>query len=417
MCNIGMIHAIVRQIFQGGATMVKVCGKIFPTRTIPALVVLILLCTSTVQAGKDDRISTVHAIGSSQIYGSDMSAGRNSAIAASLVSAVTKVLTELAPPDIIAGHFQVISENILAHTDRFLIDYKMLTESTFGKQHRVMVRASVSVQRLKKALKQSGVYVGERTYPTVLYCIAEKQVNDLNFQYWWDGRQAWQGGAVTTALNRISDEKGLLVVPPNATALGGTYASQLSIPEAVALGREMQADVVVIGTAVAQETANTIGSSMQSYRGSVQARAYRVDNGLEIGFTSKVSMEAAVEPLSGGNRALEKASLLVGEDLAAQIIKAWSADGDRASKVELRVEGISGNIANFVKFRGALSTMSGVDSVQRKEIQSDTAVLFVEYQGNIQALADALLRQNFDTFSLKIAEPEKNILRMQLVSR
>ena len=397
--------------------MGRVYGNYFYTKMVSALMMASLLCVPSVWARQDDRVSTVHAVGSSNIHGADMSASRNGAIAASLVSAVTKVLTEIASPDTVVGHFQVISENILTHTDQFIIGYKMLTESTHGKQHRVMVRATVSVKRLKKALKNSGIYVGQKNYPSVLYCIAEKQVNDLNFQYWWGSQQVWQAGTVTAALNRISEEKGLVVMRPETTALQRAYALQLSGPEAVALGRQMQADVVVVGEAVAQEAANTIGATLQSFRGSVLARAYRVENGMEIGYTRQVSVEAAAEPLSGGKGALEKASLLAGEELTAQIVKAWFSAGAGASKVELLVEGISGNIASFVKFRGALSSMSGVDSVQRKEIQSDTAVLLVDYQGNVQALADALLRQSFDTFSLKIAEPGENTLRLQLVAR
>jgi hypothetical protein len=58
-----------------------------------------------------------------------------------------------------------------------------------------------------------------------------------------------------------------------------------------------------------------------------------------------------------------------------------------------------------------------VDSVQRKEMQLDTAVLLVDYQGNVGALADALMRQNFDTYSLNILESEENALRIQLVPR
>jgi hypothetical protein len=59
--------------------------------------------------------------------------------------------------------------------------------------------------------------------------------------------------------------------------------------------------------------------------------------------------------------------------------------------------------------------MSGVDSVQRKEMLPDNAVLLVDYQGSIQALADALKRQTFDTFSLNIVAPEGNTIRVQLV--
>lgn len=386
-------------------------------KIVRLLTAILLLWMPSAWADQDGKAATVHAVGGSHISGADMSASRNAAIAQSLISAVIEVLTEMVPPETFEGHFQVISENILSQTDQFIRDYKMLTESTHGKQHRVLVRATVSVQRMEKVLKQSGIYVGQKTYPKVLYCIAEKQANDLNFQYWWGGHYMGRFGTAGTAISRISEEKGLVVIRPGTTLPMVADSARLSVPEAISLGRELQADVVVIGEAVADEAANTIGSTLQSYRGSVLLRAYGVLNSKEIGQARQVAVASAADPLSGGNAALEKASLLAGEELTAQILSTWFTEGAGASKVEIFVQGISGNIANFVKFRGALSSMSGVDSVQRKEMQSDTAVLLVDYQGNVRALADALLRQSFDTFSLKIAEPEANTLRLQLVTR
>lgn len=386
-------------------------------KIVPLLLSFFFIWMSSAWAVQDGKVATVHAVGGSHISGADMSASRNAAIAQSLISAVIEVLTDMVPPETVEGHFQVISENILSQTDQFIRDYKMLTESIHGKQHRVLVRASVSVQRMEKVLKQSGIYVGQKTYPKVLYCIAEKQVNDLNFQYWWGGQPMGRIGTAGTTISHISEKKGLVVISPETTLAALEDSSQLSVPEAVSLGRELQADVVVIGEAIAEESANTIGSALQSYRGSVLLRAYRVLNSKEIGQARQVAIASAADPLSGGNEALEKASLLAGEDLSTQIVNTWFTEGAGASKVEIFVEGISGNIANFVKFRGALSSMSGVDSVQRKEMQSDTAVLLVDYQGNVRALADALMRQSFDTFSLNIAEPEANTLRLQLVTR
>jgi hypothetical protein len=321
------------------------------------------------------------------------------------------------PPDTVVGHFQVINERVFAKTDQFILDYKMLTESTHARQHRVMVRARVSVQRIKDTLKKSGIYVGKRTYPSVLICIAEKQINDVNYQYWWGGQQFWRAGVATETVTHISKEKGLVTINPRIDPSRKAYSPQLSVPEAVALGREMQADVVVVGQAFTEEAANTMESTLQSFRGNILARAYRVLNGNEIGQVNQVSMSTAADPLTGTKDALEKASALAGEQLAAQIVNAWFSEGAGSSKVELLVEGLSGNIANFVKFRGALSTMSGVDSVQRKEMQLDTAVLLVDYQGNVGALADALMRQNYDTFSLNILEPEGNTIRIKLVAR
>jgi hypothetical protein len=83
----------------------------------------------------------------------------------------------------------------------------------------------------------------------------------------------------------------------------------------------------------------------------------------------------------------------------------------------LVVEGIGGKIASFVKFRGALSTMPGVDNLQLKEMMPDAAVLLVDYQGTSRAFADALLLQNFDTFGLNISAIEPNLIRVQLVAQ
>lgn len=389
---------------------------------LPAIAVLLSLFslffwTTPVWAGRDQRIVTVHAVGSSSIHGEDLSSSQKAAKAASLVSAVTEVLMEIAPPDLIVGHFQVVSENILSKPDKFIIDYQMLTDSKHANQVRVMVRARVSVQRLKDALKKSGIYVGQKAYPKVLFCLAEKQVNDVNFQYWWGGQQFWRAGISTEAITKISKEKGLVVINPNANNLSKAYSPQLSVSEAVALANDLKADIVVIGQAVAQDAPNTMGGTLQSFRGTLSARAYRVKNGEEIGQVQQVAISTSGDSLSGGKDALEKVSLLAGQNLTEQITQVWFTEGGGTSTIEIWVEGLSGNIANFVKFRGALSGMSGVNSVQRKEMKLDTAVLLIDYQGNTRALADALMLQNFDTFKLTISEPDDNTIRLKLLPR
>jgi len=74
-------------------------------------------------------------------------------------------------------------------------------------------------------------------------------------------------------------------------------------------------------------------------------------------------------------------------------------------------------MASFVRFRGALSTMSGVDSVQLKEMTTTEALLLVAYQGNARSLADALLLIHFDTFGINISEVGINTIALQLTTR
>jgi len=383
---------------------------------LTALAVLFLSC-ALVWAGEDQRVATVYAIGSSSIRGDNMSAGRNEAIADSLVVAVTQVLSELMPPETMEGHFQVLSESILPQTDQFISNYKMLTESTHGSTHRVMVKVNVSVQRLKAALKQSGIYIGKKKFPQILYCIAEKQVGDVGYRYWWSGQSLWRAGVATDAIAKTAKDKGFVLVTPRMDGSLTAYPPELSVAEAVALGQQLRAEVVVVGQAVAEETPNTMGASLRSFRGTVAARAYSVRNGQEIGQAQQVAVVTGDDPDSGGREALNNAALTAGEELTAQIAETWFSKGVGSSKIEVHVEGISGHIADFVKFRGAMGVMSGVDSIQRKEMQADTAVLLVDYQGSARALVDALMRQSFDTFGLNIAEPQGNTIRLQIVPR
>ncbi len=386
------------------------------SRMALVLICLVLLDTSGAQALQDQRIATVHAIGTGGIQGADMSASRKAAIADSLMAAITGVLIDIMPAKMAVGHFQVLSESILAKPDPYILNYEMLTESISAKQHRVMVKVNVSVESLRRSLEEVGIHLSQKEYPRLLLCIAEKTATAFDFQYWWGRQQIWVAGTATDGLQKVLAEKGFGLVQPVTSSLQD-LPLELSVAETLLLGQQAGADVVIVGQAVAEAAPNTMGESLQSFRGAISARAYDVRSGQEMANTHQNSVTTADNPDTGSQEALQNAADLVAQDMAQQIAKAWFAQADAAAAVEIRVAGISGNVASFVKFRGALSTISGVDSVQRKEMQHDAAILMVDYQGNTRALADALMRQNFDTFGLNIAEPEGNRLEVQLIPR
>jgi hypothetical protein len=381
-----------------------------------ALAVLILNCPAT-RANQDTRYATVYTVGSSVVRGEDMSAGRDAALEEGLVAAVTQVLGELMPPETMAGHFQVLSGTILAHTDQFISDYQMLTETTHAGVHRVLVKANVSVQQLKAALKRADIFIGRRALPQVLFCVAERQLDDAGYRYWWGGQGYARAGEAAEAMGSIAKSKGFDLVVPRMDRSRTAYPPELSVSEAISLARRQQAEVVVTGQAVAEEVPGTTPAGQHSYRATVAVRAYNVNTGQEIGQSRQSALVTGNDPYSGGRQAIDKAARSAGEELAARMTSAWYSKGMGKSKIEIQVNGISGHMAAFVQFRGAMGAMSGVDDIQRKEMQSDTAVLVVDYQGSARGLADALRQHRFDTFDLNIAEPEGNLIRLQIMPR
>lgn len=387
-------------------------------RRLPIVVLLMLAMGSPSWAQTANKgIQTVHVIGTSRIQGDDMSASRETAIADGLVVAVSRVLFDVVPQETVVGNFQLLSERIFSKTDEFVRNYKVLTESTHGGLHRVVVQATVSIRRLKQALKKTGVHIGKRSYPRVLFCVAEKLVNDLNFEYWWSAEPSWKRGVSEESMRQTLKDKGFLMVAPRSNVASGSLPPELSAAEAVSLAQQLKADVVIIGQAEAQKAPSTMAGAIRSFKGTLIARAIRVDTGEQIAQTQRSALAASEEPYAGSREALRNAAGLSGEDLSLQIAEAWFSPQSGMSQTELIIEGIGGKIASFVKFRGALGNMSGVDNLQLKEMMPNAAVLLVDYQGTTQALADTLLLQNFDTFGLNISAIETNKIRLQLVSQ
>lgn len=359
--------------------------------------------------------NTVYVVGTSQIRNGDMSTARQEAIADGLVMAVSRSLTDLLPAESIVGHFQVLNETVLSRTDQFVQDYQVLAESPTGNTYRLMARTTVSVDRLKGALKSAGIRLGKMAYPRVVLCLAEKGVGDIEPSYWWGSRSFSQGGIMNTVLSKALLQKGFRIVRPKPAPGGSDLPAELSAAQAQALAKRHGAQVVVVGLASAGEAANTMGGAVQSYRATVETRAYRASDGQVLVELGESASSAGGDPQTGSREAIERAAVALAPVLSDQLAKAWFRKGGGSTPITVIVQGIGGHIADFVKLRGALGNMSGVDSLQLEEMMSDTAALAVRYQGNASALADAVLLLSFDTFGIDIEQVGADEIRLRLV--
>lgn len=379
----------------------------------------VTLAVAPVRARQQDPRNSIHVIGSSRIHANEISAAREDAVSAGLIEAVSRVLTRTASAETVTGNFQVLNEKIFSRTDQFINGYKVLAESKNGSTYLVMVQAEVAADRLQKILDSTGIRAVQKSSARVLLLVAEKLANDFGYTYWWSADRMGSGPGQSIAnqiLEQRLTEAGFEIIEPDPNGAFSSYPAELSVSEASAIGQQMQADVVVVGTAVVQENSPGEGSPASSFQATVQMHAYRSENGSRIA-ESRQSASIAEDRFSSGRQALVQAASLSGQDLSSQISQAWSSAAAAKSNIEIVVAGTGGNIANFVKLRGALSTMSGVDDVQLKEMRQDAAVLNVDYQGNARALADTLLLQNFDNFGIEISQIGLNTISMQLVQR
>ena len=188
----------------------------------------------------------------------------------------------------------------------------------------------------------------------------------------------------------------------------------LTDQEAATLGAALKADVVILATSIASPSANIMGSAMKSFNGTVSGRAIRTDTAEVLLTFSNTAVAVNQNDIVGGRDALADVGNLAGQALAEQLAAVWQKQAGQPSIVEISIQGTS-HLASYVKFRKALNTISGVESIQVKEIKPNEAILLVEYKGKAKDLAEALMLQNFKSFGIHISEVTGDFLRIELV--
>ncbi len=315
-----------------------------------------------------------------------------------------------------------MNEVVFENTDAFVQDYKVLTETRSGKSYRVIVKATVAGKKIAKQLSLAGILRAKVTLPAILFFISEQNLQDDAPRYWWGEEMGrFESTAEATMANilraqgfRIVDHRGINIRKMDDTGLSDK--PELTDEQALNLGTRLQADVVIVGSAIASPTASVMGDDLKSFKGNLDARVLRVETGEKIANISRTAVTANVDEIAGGRESLTMAGTLAGDQLAPQLASAWRKLAEAPSQVEMMVEG-TGNLANFVKFRRALTRISGVGGIRVKEIKpNNETTLIIEYQGKAEELASELMRQNFDNFGINIYEITQENLKIAIVS-
>jgi hypothetical protein len=392
-------------------------------RCIPwaaAVWVVLLILAGPLPLAAQSSTKAYVVVGTATIPKGNLNAARQQAIDNGLVTVVGLAAADLVDTDTLVANHVTLNELLYDNTSNYIIGYKVLAESSTNRLYRVVVQASVSSSALKNRLYDAGIMQVRKSMPRILFFLAEQNIDSPELQYWWGKGMRYTKTAAEQAMAELLREKEFKVIEHNQQTQQKVRtmvpdSPDLTPAEAVQAGAALKADVVVIGRAIAIPATNVMGSGMRSFKGMLNARAFRTTTGQQVAAIDRTAMTANVDEFDGSRDALRGVGSLGGEDLAAQVLAAWQQEGREASSIKLNLSGTR-NLANFVMFRRMLNTVEGVKEVQVKELKSDTAVLAVDYSGNSKELAQALMLNAFDTFGINIYDVSQNQLGIQLVS-
>jgi len=392
-------------------------------RLVLAGVVMVVTISLAIAANAQQQAQnkTFVVIGTSKVPGDNIQVARDEAISVSLVTAVALMTEEILKVDSLVENFPRVNEIVYENTDAFVQDYKVLTETRSGKSYRVIVKATVAGEKIAKALSTAGILRAKVTLPAILFFISEQSIQEDSPRYWWGKEMGGFEATTATTMANILRAHGFPIVDHGGIEIrkmadwDSSDKPELTDEEALNLGTLLQADVVIVGTASASPTPSIMGDALKSFKGNLNARVLRTETGEALASISRTAVTANVDERAGGREALAMAGTLAGDQLAPQLAAAWRELVEKPSQVEVTVEG-TGNLANFVKFRRVLTSISGVGGIRVKEIKPNEATLIVEYQGKAEDLASALMLQDFKNFGINIYEITHQNLKIAIVS-
>ena len=393
------------------------------SRMVLAGVVMVLTMSFTTAANAQQRVQnkTFVIIGTSKVSGDNIQVARDQAISESLVTAVALMTEEILQVDSLVENFPQVNEIVYENTDSFVQDYKVLTETQSGKSYRVIVKATVAGKKIAQQLSRAGILRVKVILPAVLFFIAEQKLQEDTPRYWWGKKMGAFESTTEATMTNILRAHGFPIVDHGGIEIrkmadwGSGDKPELTDEEAINLGTHLQADVIIVGTSIANPTPSVMGDDLKSFKGNLNARVLQTETGEELANISRTAVTANVDENAGGREALTMAGTLAGDQLALQLAAAWRKLAEKPSQVEVTVEG-TGNLANFVKFRRALISISGVGGIRVKEIKPNETTLIVEYQGKAEDLASALMLQDFKNFGINIYEITQQNLKIAIIS-
>ena len=379
------------------------------------LFVILAFAGSGSQAAENRVVKRLKVLGTAVIHRKNLADARQNAVNDALVAAVGQVVMEMLTGETVVSRFKVINDNIFTQRDNYVQNYRVLTESVAGTTVRTLVQVDVAVDRVSRDLSRLGLARAGTVYPKILFMVAERNVTDTEFTYWWgDSRLLHRTiceGAMAATLKTVGFK---IIDPPDSSAPPGL---PVNAPEAdmVALAGRLGADVLIAGHGTATAASNTMGEAITSFEAVVEAQAFNVQTGQSIASTRQKAVVSGQDEAMGGREALSGAGALAGDELARQVMIAWQQVQDRSAVIEVVVEGTGGQIASFVRLRTAISSLSGVRELKMKEMSADRAAMAVNYQGSTRSLADALLLKTFSGFSIDIFDVTPEAIRIRLV--
>ncbi len=363
-----------------------------------ACLLLSIFSLPLVSFSQAEESKTVEAVGVATVTANNAALARDAAVGDALRKAVEQAVGTLVSSETMVENYQVLTDNVYTRTQGYIQNYTVIKEAQAQGLYQVTVRAAVGIGSLKDDLSAMGLLQKKAERPRVLFMIAEKNIGHKYYVFWWWGRSEYRGETVDissaeTTLKELFINRGFNVV--DVAGLKGSFevsnafmVEDLTKDGAKQIGKNLNAEVVVFGKALATEGPRTPGSTVGSYIADVTAQAVRVDDGSVLASSKGHGVSRNISEVTGGADAISRAATEVGERLIEQIAAKWSGP----HSITLRVTNVT-DYKMVTDFKNALkSRVRGISAIYQRKFEGGEAVFELESKAGTQNIADEIAR-------------------------
>lgn len=382
-------------------------------------IVFLSLLASRASWAEETRFVTAEGVAAVQQGAIDIA--RDAAVEDAQKKAIEQAIGIFIDSQTQVENFQLISDNILSQVKGYVKRYNLIDERQDSGLLRVKINAEISLGKLSDDLSAIGILMARMHKPRTMILIAEQNIGS-ELRAWWAeprGQETEIGVVENTFMDKFT-EKGFEFIDHEAAAkeikVTPAYRTpNLSTAQARSLGNQADAEVVIVGKALAKYYGE-VGGGMKSAQADLSARAVRTDTGQVLAAVTTHAAAVHITDTSAGIEALRKVSSQAAEEMLTKLLAAYSRETGGTRPVTITVTGLTK--AQFVKFKDVLMhQVRGIRNLHERSFSGTTAKIQVDSKSSAQLLSDELALKDFGGFTVEVTGSTANSLELKVVPK
>lgn len=393
-----------------------------PFRFLLTAFIIAVFCfplTGVVAAEQDNSVYIT--TGRHKISDQDALGAKKAAVTDALEKALQSAFATVVSPQKLGEHLDFLYDRLLAHAMDFVSTYRVINGMEHNGVYLVGVESKINLELVETSLRDSGIFNQARNNPRVLLLIAEQSPDDMQPRCWWWPPEDHSYNDMTAiaekSLKALFEQARIpLVVTgnnyPDPAAYHVVFSAMDDQAAAMALGQALEADMVVLGMASAQTSANRMGDE-KTFEADVSFTVLDMASQKEEIHTHAAATAKSTDT-RGADQALVQAADTAGQALKEKIEGFWAQTMKKKRAFDLYVEG-DNFLTRFIALKRQLKDIRDIEDISPRELGSSHAIMEVSYKGTPAEFANAVMLRTFEEFGIEVSMVSDDAVKIKFV--